>query len=157
YVSGTGVLVQVLDHLKRSFPVSLDADVLRKLGFAPGNESYILNIVRFINLIDEKGARADKAQRTFTLHDALSFKKAFSEVVKSAHANLFKLHGDAAWTLDNARLITYFRQTDQSSELVGTRQDNTCRALAACAGQAVAPAAAPKVKSKPAASGKQKT
>jgi len=52
-------LVQVLDHLKKSFPTTLDAEVLRKLGFAPKNESYIINTVRFIKLIAEKGARTE--------------------------------------------------------------------------------------------------
>lgn len=153
YVSGTRVLVQVLDHLKKSFPPTLDAEVLRKLGFAPKNESYIVNTVRFIKLIDEKGARTEKAQKTFTLHDTSSFAKAFSEVVKSAYADLFKLHGDDAWTLDNAKLITYFRQTDQSSELVGTLQANTFRALATYAGQAVGRAESSKVKVKPTSNG----
>ncbi len=157
YVSANGVLIQVLDHLKKSFPASLDAEVLRKLGFAPKNESYIINTVRFIKLIDEKGARTEKAQKTFTLHDPCSFAKAFSEVVKAAYTDLFKLHGDNAWTLDNGKLITYFRQTDQSSELVGTRQANTFKTLAAYAGQAVAPATAPKVKAKPTPGGKQKS
>jgi len=112
------------------FPNTLDADVLRKLGFAPGNESLILNTIRFIRLIDEKGGRTEKAQKTFTLHDAGSFAKAFAELVKAAYSDLFKLHGDDAWTLSNAKLITYFRQADQSSELVGTRQANTFRTLA---------------------------
>lgn len=148
YVSGTGVLIQVLDHLKKSFPATLDAEVLKKLGFAPKNESYIINTARFIKLIDEKGARTDKAQKTFTLHDASSFTKAFSDVVKSAYAELFKLHGENAWTLDNGKLITYFRQTDQSSELIGTLQAKTFRALAAYAGQVTGPAAPSKVKTK---------
>lgn len=156
YVSGTGGLVQVLDHLKKSFPATLDADVLRKLGFAPKNESYIINTVRFIKLIDEKGARTEKAQKTFTIHDASSFAKAFSEVVKSAYGNLFTLRGEDAWTLDSAKLITYFRQADQSSELVGTLQAKTFRTLAAYAGKVVAPVAAPKLKPKPPPSGKQK-
>lgn len=51
YVSGTGVLVQVFDHLKKSFPANVTADVLKKLGFAPKNESYIINTVRFLKLI----------------------------------------------------------------------------------------------------------
>jgi len=132
-------LVQVLDHLKKSFPANLDAEVLRKLGFAPKNESYILNTLRFIKLIDEKGARTDTAHKTFTLHDPKSFEKAFSDIVKSAYGDLFKLHGEDAWTLDNAQLITYFRQTDQSSELVGTRQANTYNALVGYAGHGAAP------------------
>ena len=57
YVNGTGGLIQVLDHLKKSFPATLSAEVLKKLGFAPKNESYIINTVRFLKLIDDKGAR----------------------------------------------------------------------------------------------------
>ena len=154
YVSGTGVLVQVLDHLKKSFPATLDAEVLKKLGFAPKNESYIINTVRFIKLIDEKGARTDKAQKTFTLHEASLFTKAFSDVVQSAYAELFKLFGENAWTLDNGKLINYFRQTDQSSELIGTLQAKTFRALAVYAGRVTSPAVAPKAKTKSIPDGK---
>ena len=52
YVSGTRVLVQVLDQLKKSFPGTLNAEVLKKLGFAPKNESYIIKGTR------EPGTRA---------------------------------------------------------------------------------------------------
>ena len=59
------------------------------------------------------------------------------------------MHGDNAWALDSASLITYFRQTDQSSELVGTGQANTFKALAAYAGKAEAPAPSARAKTKP--------
>ena len=156
YVSGTGVLVQVLDHLKKSFPANLNAEVLKKLGFAPKNESYIINTVRFLKLIDDEGARTDKAQKTFTLHDESSFQKAFSEIVKTAYSDLFSLHGDGAWNLDDSKLITFFRQTDQSSQLVGSRQAGTFKALATYAGH-VSPSASVKAKAaKPKASSPKK-
>jgi len=136
YVNGTGVLVQVLDHLKKSFPAKLSAEVLKKLGFAPKNESYIINTVRFLKLIDDEGARTDKAQKTFTLHDESTFQKEFSDIVKAAYADLFSLHGDGAWNLDDSKLITFFRQTDQSSQLVGSRQASAFKALATYAGHA---------------------
>ncbi len=145
YVSGTGVLVQVLDHLRKSFPANLNAEVLKKLGFAPKNESYIINTVRFLKLIDDEGARTDKAQKTFTLHDESSFQKAFAEIVKAAYSDLFSLHGDGAWNLDDSKLITFFRQTDQSSQLVGSRQAGTFKALATYAGH-VSPSASIKAK-----------
>ena len=135
YTSGTTALTQVLDHLKKSFPVTVDAEVLKKLGFAPGNESYIINILRFTKLIDEKGSRTQSAQKTFTLHDPAAFASSFADIVKAAYTDLFKLHGDAAWDLSNPQLITYFRQADQSSELVGTRQANTFKVLASYAGK----------------------
>jgi len=134
YVNGTGVLIQVLDHLKKSFPTTLNAEALKKLGFAPKNESYVLNTFRFLNLIDDKDTRTEKAHRSFTLHDSAAFQKEFSEIVKVAYSELFSLHGDNAWSLEPSKLITFFRQTDQSSEVVGTRQANTFRVLAAYAG-----------------------
>lgn len=142
YVNGTGGLIQVLDHLKKSFPATLSAEVLKKLGFAPKNESYIINTVRFLKLIDDKGARTDIAHKTFTLHDTVAFEKAFSEIVKAAYADLFSLHSDGAWSLDSNRLITFFRQTDQSSQLVGKLQASTFTALATYAGHREAVTAA---------------
>ncbi len=155
YVVTNGALIQVFDHLKKSFPATFDADTLRKLGLAPHNESYIINTIRFLKLIDENGARTVEAQKTFTLHDSTSFAAAFSALVKESYDDLFKLHGDAAWGLANTKLITYFRQTDQSSELVGTRQAGTFRMLATYAGQSV-PVPAPTGKPKPSSNGKPK-
>lgn len=159
YVSGTGVLTQILDHLKKSFPATLNAEVLRKLGFAPKNESYVINVLRFLNLIDEKGARTDSARKLFTLHDATEFSKAFGETVKSAYSDLFALHGEDTWKLAQGKLITFFRQTDHSSELVGTRQANTFRTLAAYAGHVdttAAPRSTPAPRSERAASAKKR-
>jgi hypothetical protein len=156
YVNTSAALIQVFDHLKKSFPGTFDADTLRKLGLAPHNESYIINTIRFLKLIDDKGARTVEAQKIFTLHDPAAFGTAFSNLVKEAYGDLFKLHGDNAWGLDSAKLITYFRQTDQSSELVGTRQAGTFRTLATYAGQSVATAPAATGKPKPSSNGKPK-
>lgn len=156
YVSANGTLVQVLNHLKKSFPATFDADTLRKLGLAPHNESYIINTVRFIKLIDENGARTAEAQKIFTLHDSAAFEKAFSALLKESYGDLFKLHGDAAWSLGSAKLITYFRQTDQSTELVGARQASTFKTLAAYGGQSVSPGPAAAGKAKPSPNGKSK-
>lgn len=147
YVSGTGVLTQVLDHLRKSFPATLNADVLKKLGFAPKNESYIINTLRFLDLIAEDGTRTHGAQKAFVIHDDDSFREAFAAIVKSAYSDLFSLHGDGAWNLDQDKLITFFRQTDHSSQLVGGRQAGTFRALAAYASQ-VDGSHAPKTKAK---------
>jgi hypothetical protein len=40
YVSGRGSLVRVITHFRRSFPGTVTAETLKKLGFAPKNESY---------------------------------------------------------------------------------------------------------------------
>ena len=40
YVQGPGALVQAVTHFRRSFPATVDAGALKKLGIAPNNESY---------------------------------------------------------------------------------------------------------------------
>jgi Family of unknown function (DUF5343) len=60
-------------------------------------------------------------------------------MIKDAYVDLFALHGDSAWTLDVDALITFFRQADQSSGIVGSRQANTFRTLAALSGHGEVP------------------
>jgi Family of unknown function (DUF5343) len=57
YVSAPGNLVNVLHHFRGSFPAKVNADTLKKLGYAPKNESYVLNVLRFLGLIDEEGKK----------------------------------------------------------------------------------------------------
>jgi hypothetical protein len=85
-----------------------------------------------------------------------SFQKAFSEIVKTAYSDLFSLHGDGAWNLDDSKLITFFRQTDQSSQLVGSRQAGTFKALATYAGHASPSASIKEKAAKPKASSPKK-
>lgn len=151
YVSSTGVLAQVFDQLQKSFPSTFNAETLKKLGFAPNNESYIINVVRYLGLIDESDTRTVAAQKTFTLHDSETFKKAFGDLVSTAYDDLFALHHEAAWSLSDDKLIPFFRQSDQTSELVGSRQASTFRALASYAGHA--PSVAPKATNKQKAAG----
>jgi len=140
YIGGTGAIVQAIAHLRRSFPATITADTLKKLGIAPKNESYLINILKFLTVIDAEGKRTDKAAKVFNLHDDAQFQKPFGQMAKDAYVDLFALHGETAWTLDTDSLITFFRQADQSSGIVGTRQANTFRTLAALAGHGEAPA-----------------
>src|SRR6266853_6350621 len=131
YTSGSGPIIQTIEHLRRSFPATVSADTLKKLGIAPKNESYLINILRFLSVINEEGKRTDRATKAFNLHDDAEFQRAFGQIVTDSYVDLFALHGDATWKLDPNALITFFRQADQSSEIVGTRQANTFRTLAA--------------------------
>jgi len=134
YISSGGAIVQLFDQLKKSFPQTLNAEVLKKLSIAPSNESYAMNVVRFLQLIDDSGKPTPEALKTFTLHEEKAFQGAFSDIVKKAYHELFALHKEAAWTLPQEQLIPFFRQTDQSSALVGGRQATTFRTLATYAG-----------------------
>jgi hypothetical protein len=149
YVQGPGALAQVITQFRRSFPTKVDATTLKKLGIAPNNESYVLNVVRFLGLIDQEGKKTTEATKTFNLHDDAQFSKAFAALVSKAYSELFELHGDSAWNLDNAALINFFRTHDETTAVVGKLQASTFKGLAAYAGHGDIPVAkAPSAKTK---------
>jgi hypothetical protein len=116
------------------------------LALAPNNETYLINVIRFLGLIGDEGNRTDLALSTFTKHEDDAFQQAFAEIVKKAYKGLFEIYKDEAWTVPNNKLITFFRQTDQSSEAVGTRQASTFHSLAIFAGEVTETAPSPKPK-----------
>src|ERR1022692_4281962 len=136
YIGSSGPIVQIIQHLRRSFQSTVDADTLKRLGIAAKSESYLINILKFIGIIDTDGKKTDKASKIFSLHDDAKFKTSFAELVKSAYTDLFADHGEASWKLDNNALITFFRQIDETSGIVGARQATTFRALSALSGHA---------------------
>lgn len=135
YMSGTAGLNQAVEHLRRSFPPQVTADTLKKLGIAPNNETYVLNILRFIGVLDAESKKDPRATSVFNKHDDAEFQAGFSELVQNAYADLFSLHGDTAWTLPTDKLIGYFRNTDHTSAIVGQRQASTFQALATLGGK----------------------
>lgn len=148
YMSGTAGLVQAVAHLRRSFPAQVSAETLKKLGIAPNNETYVLNILRFIGVLDAESKKNAKAVGAFNKHNDAEFQAGFAELVQSAYGDLFGLHGDSAWSLPTDKLISYFRNTDHTSAIVGQRQASTFQALATLSGKVdgTPRAAAPKPK-----------
>lgn len=148
YMSGTGGLVQTVSHLRRSFPPQVTADTLKKLGIAANNETYVLNILRFVGVLDSENKESATAAGVFNKHDDAEFQVGFAKLVSTAYADLFGLHGDAAWSLPTDKLISYFRNTDHTSAIVGLRQATTFQGLATLSGMndGTVRASAPKVK-----------
>lgn len=134
YISSAGPMVKTVDRFRKQFPSEVTADTLRKLGIAPKNESYVINIFKFLGLIDESGKKVEATTRAFVQNDDSKFAQMFAEVVKKAYAGLFELYGDEAWARDRDGLVTYFRESDSSSDVVGKRQALTFNALAALSG-----------------------
>lgn len=137
YISSVTGLNHALDYLKKSFPPTFNSETLKKLSIAPGNESSIVNIMRFLNLVSEDDARTEEAHKVFTQHSESEFNLSFSQMIQSAYADLFALHRDSTWTLGDEKLIPFFRQSDKTSELVGTRQANTFKSLSSYSGHVV--------------------
>jgi hypothetical protein len=148
YISGSGGISAAITQFRKSFPAKVNAETLKKYGIAPNNESYLINILRFLGAIDTEGNRTPEGTEVFSKHDDADFQKAFEELIKAAYSELFDLHKDAAWTLPTSSLISFFRTTDKSSDLVGRRQAATFQTLASFAGHGEIPTAKPATKGK---------
>jgi len=135
YVASPGPLSKVVEHLrKRSFPKEVTAETLKKLGVAPKNESYVINVLRFLGLIDDAGKKVEANATAFVQHKDEEFQKLFEQVVEQAYSELFALYGTAAWDMDRASLTQFFRSSDHSTDIVGSRQAGTFLTLAALSG-----------------------
>jgi len=135
YTSGPGGITQIVTQLRKSFPAAVTADTLKKLGIAPNNESYVLNILKFIGVLDAENKKMPQAATVFTKHDLSEFQEGFAQLVSGAYHELFELHGPGAWTLGLNQLISFFRNHDETTDLVGRRQATTFQTLAKIAGK----------------------
>lgn len=160
YSPGPGGISAAINQLRKSFPSTVTSETLKQLGIAPKNESYVINVLRFIGAIDRDGKRTEMGSAVFLNHNDVDFQKAFGELVKDAYRDLFALHKDETWKLDHDRLIAFFRNKDKTSDLVGRLQATTFQLLAGFAGHPTVPAPAPakaSVKPKPIARPKTQT
>ncbi|GLQ46320.1 hypothetical protein GCM10007862_13710 [Dyella lipolytica] len=135
YVSGASGLVAAVAQLRKSFPAKVTAETFKKLGIAPNNETYIVNTLRFLHIIDGEGNKIAEAASVLVQHDEIEFQKGFAGIVQDAYASLFDLHGVDAWTATSDRLISFFRSSDHTSDIVGRRQAGTFQTLATISGK----------------------
>lgn len=130
YATSNLGLIDVIKQLRSSFPKSVNSDTLKKWGLAPNNERYIISTLIFLKIINEDFSKNDESNDVFLKHEDGEFFQSFSELVKEAYNELFELHGEGAWKLEKEKLISFFRQTDKTSEIIGKRQASTFQALA---------------------------
>jgi len=83
-----------------------------------------------LKIINEDGLKNEEAAKIFSLHEDKEFQSAFTIIVRQAYTELFELHSDNAWTLEKGKLISFFRQTDRTSDIIGKRQASTFIAIA---------------------------
>ncbi|MEQ7155367.1 DUF5343 domain-containing protein [Brevundimonas aurifodinae] len=134
YISGPGNIAQAITLLKRNFPATVTSETIKRFNLASNNESYVINALQFIGVIDAEGKRTEAGQHVFTLHDEKAFQPAFADLVRAAYHDLFDLRGEDAWSLNRNELIGYFRSADKTSEIIGARQAGVFKVLAAVAG-----------------------
>lgn len=140
YSPTPGGIAAAITHLRKSFPATVNADTLKQLAIAPKNESYVINVLRFIGAIDKDGKQTNEAVTVFSHHVDADFQKDFEKMVKAAYGDLFALHKDTAWELDGDKLIAFFRGKDKTTDLVGRLQASTFQLLASFAGHGSGPA-----------------
>jgi hypothetical protein len=134
YATSSGGLTQTLNHLRKAFPASVDSSTISKLGFAPNNESYIVNVIRFLGFINEEGGKTDIATSVFQLHDDKAFHESFAKVVQEKYSELHELYQEDMWDLDSNSLISFFRKSDSTTDKVGKLQAKTFEVLAEFSG-----------------------
>jgi hypothetical protein len=145
----------MIGFLRKNFPPTVTSETVKKLGLASNNESYVINVLQFVGLIDEQGKRTDEGHAIMSKHDEAEFQTAFETMVKSAYSDLFNLHGDDVWTMTKDQLIGYFRSADKTSDIIGGRQAGVFMALRELAGHQVEeplpgkPKATSKIRAKP--------
>jgi len=121
YISGPGNVAQMIAYLRKNFPATVTSETVKKFGLAPQNESYIINALQFIGIIDQEGKRTEPGHQVFLLGDD-EFPMAFEGLLRSAYSDLFETRGEDAWTMTKPQLTGYFRATDKTSEIIGSRQ-----------------------------------
>jgi hypothetical protein len=127
-------LTELIGRLRKKFPDRVDASTMRELGIAPNNETYVLNSLRFIGVLDKDFNRTDIAHDLFVEGDD-EFQAGLAKMIEASYKPMFELHGDDAWVLSKDKLATWFRQKDKSSDLVGKRQADTFVRLGELAGK----------------------
>ena len=105
----------MIGFLRKNFPATVTSETVRKLGIASKNESYVINALQFLGLIDEEGKRTEKGHDVMTTHNQADFQKAFEGIIRNAYADLFEIRADDAWTMSRDKLISYFRNADKTS------------------------------------------
>ncbi|HEY8361188.1 MAG TPA: DUF5343 domain-containing protein [Ramlibacter sp.] len=133
YISGPGNITQMIGFLRRNFPGTVNSDTVKKFGLASKNESYVINALQFIGLIDEEGKKLSAGADVLLLSEG-KFEAGFEGLVKAAYKDLFETRGDDAWSLTKDDLTGYFRVADKTSDIIGARQAGVFQAFAALAG-----------------------
>ena len=84
YMSGSAGLLGAVKQFRNTFPAQVTAETLKKLSIAPNNETYVINILRFVGVLDKDGKRTPEAQKVFSTHGDEGFQKGFAAAVRLA-------------------------------------------------------------------------
>jgi hypothetical protein len=133
YISGPGNVEQMIGFLRKNFPPTVTSETVKKFSIASNNESYVINALQFVGVIDEEGKRTPKGHEIFVLGNDV-FPAAFGGLVRESYKDLFEIRGEDAWVLSKSELTAYFRTSDKTSEVIGGRQAGLFQVFARLAG-----------------------
>ena len=108
YTSGSGHISQTITQLRKAFPAVVNADILKKFEIAPNNETYVLNILRFLKIIDAEGKKNTSVAPLFHKDDE-EFQIGLATLVRDAYGEVFNTYGEDAWTTPASKLTAFFR------------------------------------------------
>ncbi len=80
YISGPGNIAQMVVQLRNSFPPSVTSDTVKRLGLASNNESYVINALQFVGVIDSDGKKTKEAADVFSHHKDEEFSASFKNL-----------------------------------------------------------------------------
>lgn len=84
YHPSTGAIRRIVQQLRSAFPPKINADTLKKWTIAPKNESMLLNVLRFLKLIDQDGNKILDNAKLFLENDDSAFSAKFASLVREA-------------------------------------------------------------------------
>jgi hypothetical protein len=88
YTSGQGAVGQTFAQLRKGFPPKVDAGYLKRFGIASANESYIIAILRFLEVINDDGERREETTEFFFAGDD-GFKAGLEKRLRDAYSQVF--------------------------------------------------------------------
>ena len=106
--------------------------------------SSIKTLIKSAEIEHQEGKPIEEKKEIFLLHKDEDFQEAFSKLIKNSYSKLFDLHGDTAWSLNDIELLSFFRATDKTSEIIGKRQAKVFQTFAALSGKSEPPATRPR-------------
>jgi uncharacterized protein DUF5343 len=70
YIPSGGLIQTAFRQFRKSFPAKVDAETLKKLGIASSNEGAIINILKFIGVLDKDNQRTPEGTKLRTFRSA---------------------------------------------------------------------------------------
>lgn len=131
YMSGTANLVKLIVNLReKGLPKKFSKSTLKRAEIPLSYTGRIINALKFVGIIGEKGKFSEEAIDIFSEKDTKKFAGKFNNLIENAYSSLFKRYSNSAWSLDREKLTKFFSKTDKKAEIIAEWQAKTFIAFA---------------------------